>query len=227
MNNFWKYSSKFHINLIKNFWSTSSNFVIFTGQFPWYQLMVPVKLRENRLRIDWDTSENWVKIMTKMPRDLWIRIVDSGCVAIATVLAFLSFFRLTTADVRIRRQKPPNSENRVFHISLNKGYIGKAIFSRSFSARYHILKKKKKKKSLLGLCRYSVGKYSLTSGDLPCQFELLSHTWITGGTYSVLFQWRPAFSALWRRGNSVVSVHHINNFWNTLSNFTKFTGRSP
>ena len=227
MNNFWKYSSKFHINLINNFWSTSSNFVIFTGQLPWYQLMVPAKLRENRLRIDWDTSENWVKIMTKMPRDLWIRIVDSGCVAIATVLAFLSFFRLTTSEVRIRRQKPPNSENRVFHISLDKGYIGKAIFSRSFSARYHILKKKKKKKNLLGLCRYSVGKYSLTSGDLPCQFELLTHTWTTGDTYSVLFQWRPAFSALWRRGNSVVSVHHINNFWNTLSNFTKFTGQSP
>ena len=226
MNNFWKYSSKFNINLIKNFWSTSSNFVIFTGQLPLYQLMVPAKLRENRLRIDWDTSENWVKIMTKMPRDLWIRIVDSGCVAIATVLAFLSFFvwRLLTSESDVKNRQ--NSENRVFHISLNKGYIGKAIFSRSFSARYHILKKKKKK-NLLGLCRYSVGKYSLTSGDLSYQFELLSHTRTTGGTYSVLFQWRPAFSALWRRGNSVVSVHHINNFWNTLSNFTKFTGQSP
>ena len=53
-------------------------------------------------------------------------------------------FRLTTFDVRIRHQKPSNAENRVFHFSLNKGYIGKAIFSRSFSARYHILKKKKK-----------------------------------------------------------------------------------
>ena len=42
------------------------------------------------------------------------------------------------------------------------------------------------------------------------------------GTSSVLFQWRPAFSALWRRGNSVVSVHHFNNFWNTRSNLTKF-----
>ena len=40
------------------------------------------------------------------------------------------------------------------------------------------------------------------------------------GTSSVLFQWRPAFSALWRCGNSVVSVHHINNFWNTRSNLT-------
>ena len=47
------------------------------------------------------------------------------------------------------------------------------------------------------------------------------------GTSSVLFQWRPAFSALWRRGNNVVSVHHINNFWNTQSNITKFLGQSP
>ena len=49
------------------------------------------------------------------------------------------FFRLTTFDVRIRRQKSSNSENRVFQISLEKGCIRKAIFSRSFSARYHIL----------------------------------------------------------------------------------------
>ena len=47
------------------------------------------------------------------------------------------------------------------------------------------------------------------------------------GTSSVLFQWRPAFSALWRCGNSVVSMHHINNFWNSRSNFTKFSGQSP
>ena len=53
-------------------------------------------------------------------------------------------FRLTTFDVRIRRQKSSKSANRVFYISLNKGYFGKAIFSRLFSARYHLLKKKKK-----------------------------------------------------------------------------------
>ena len=47
------------------------------------------------------------------------------------------------------------------------------------------------------------------------------------GTSSVLFQWRPAFSALWRCGNSVVSVHHINNFWNTRSNLTKLSEQSP
>ena len=206
MNNFWKYSSKFHINLIKNFWSTSSNFVIFTGQLPWYQLMVPAKLRENRLRIDWDTSENWVKIMTKMPRDLWIRIVDSRLCGYCDCLGISFFFRLTTSDVRIRRQKPPNSEKRVFHISLNKGYIGKAIFSRSFSARYHILKKKKKK-NLLGLCRYSVGKYSLTSGDLPLSVwtaqshmnnggHLLSAVSMTARIFSALATWKQCcFSA--------------------------------
>ena len=108
--------------------------------------MVPAKLHKNRLRIDWDISEKRVKMMTKMPRDLWKRIVESGSEAIATVLAFLSFFVLTTFDVGIRRQKPSNGENRVFHFTLNKGYIRKAIFSSSFSARYHILKKKKKKK---------------------------------------------------------------------------------
>ena len=47
------------------------------------------------------------------------------------------------------------------------------------------------------------------------------------GTSSVLSQWRPAFSALWRCGNSVVSVYHINNFSNTRSNLTKFSGQSP
>ena len=134
-------------------------------------------------------------------------------------------FRLPTFDVRIGRQKSSNSANRVFYISLNKGYIGKAIFFRLFSARYHNLKKKQKK-TILGLCRCSVDNCSLNPGDLPCQFQLLSHTCTMGGTYSGLFQWRPAFSALWRRGSSVVSVHHINNFWNTRSSLTKFSGQS-
>ena len=107
--------------------------------------MVPAKLHKNQLRIDWDISEKRVKMMTKMPRDLWKRIVESGSEAIATVLGISFIFRLTTFDVGIRRQKPSNGENRVFHFTLNKGYIGKAIFSSSFSARYHILKKRKKK----------------------------------------------------------------------------------
>ena len=194
---------------------------------------VAVISADSACKSTWKSVENWLRYQRKMGKNNDKndqRFVKTHCrqwvCGYCYCLGISFFFRLTTSDVRIRRQKPPNSENKVFHISLNKGYIGKAIFSRSFSAGYHILKKKKNN-NLLGLCRYSVGKYSLTSGDLPCQFELLSHTCTTGVTYSVLFQWRPAFSALWRRGNSVVSVYHINNFWNTLSNFIKFTGQSP
>ena len=137
-------------------------------------------------------------------------------------------FRLTTFDVRIRRQKSSKSANRVFYISLNKGYFGKAIFSRLFSARYHILKKNKKKKTILGhvdvvlIITLSILATCLVSSNCS-----VTHVRWREGTSSVLFQWRPAFSALWRCGNSVVSVHHINNFWNTRSNLIKFSGQSP
>ena len=165
--------------------------------------------------------------MTKMPRDLWKRIVDSGFVAIVTVLSFLLFFILTTFDVRIRRQKSSKSANRVFYISLNKGYFGKAIFSRLFSARYHILKKKKKKRYWAYVDVVLIITLSILATCLVSSNCSVTHVRWREGTSSVLFQWRPAFSALWRCGNSVVSVHHINNFWNTGSNLTKFSGQSP
>ena len=43
-------------------------------------------------------------MMTKMPRDQWKRIVDSGFVAIVTGLAFLSFFiwRLLTSESYVK-----------------------------------------------------------------------------------------------------------------------------
>ena len=132
-------------------------------------------------------------------------------------------FRLTTFDVRIRRQKSSKSANRVFYISLNKGYFGKAIFSRLFLARYHILKKKQKKKrywayvDVVLIITLSILATCLVSSNCS-----VTHVRWGEGTSSVLFQWRPAFSALWRCGNSVVSVHHINNFWNTRLNLIKF-----
>ena len=140
-------------------------------------------------------------------------------------LSISLIFRLTTFDVRIRRQKSSKSANRVFYISLNKGYFAKAIFSRLFSARYHILKKKKKKKKkrywayvdVVLIITLSILATCLVSSNCS-----VTHVRWGEGTSSVLFQWRPAFSALWRRGNSVVSVHHFNNFWNTRSNLTKF-----
>ena len=166
--------------------------------------------------------------MTKMPRDLWKRIVDSGFVAIVTVLSFLSFFvwRLLTSESDVKSHQ--KSANRVFYISLNKGYFGKAIFSRLFSARYHILKKKKKKKrywayvDVVLIITLSFLATCLVSSNCS-----VTHVRWEKGTSSVLFLWRPAFSALWRCGNSVVSVHHINNFWNTRLNLTKFSGQSP
>ena len=128
-------------------------------------------------------------------------------------------FRLTTFDVRIRRQKSSKSANRVFYFSFNKGYLGKAIFSRLFSARYHILKKKKKPYwayvDVVLIITLSILATCLVSSNCS-----VTHVRWREGTSSVLFQWRPAFAALWRCGNSVVSVHHINNFWNTQSNFT-------
>ena len=137
-------------------------------------------------------------------------------------------FRLTTFDVRIIRQKSSNGANRVFYISLNKGYFGKAIFSRLFSARCHILKKKKKKKkrywayvAVVLIITLSILATCLVSSNCS-----VTHVRWGESTSSVLFQWRPAFSALWRRGNSVVWVNHINNFWNTRSNLTKFSGQS-
>ena len=139
-------------------------------------------------------------------------------------LSISLIFRLTTFDVRIRRQKSSKCANRVFYISLNKGYFAKAIFSRLFSARYHILKKKKKKKKkywayvdVVLIITLSILATCLVSSNCS-----VTHVRWGEGTSSVLFQWRPAFSALWRRGNSAVSVHHINNFWNTRSNLTKF-----
>ena len=167
--------------------------------------------------------------MTKMPRDLWKRIVDSGFVAIVTVLSFLSFFvwRLLTSESDVK------SHQKVQILCSTspsiRGISEKTIFSRLFSARYHILKKKKKKKKrywayvdVVLIITLSILATCLVSSNCS-----VTHVRWREGTSSVLFQWRPAFSALWRCGNSVASVHHINNFWNTRSNLTKFSGQSP
>ena len=107
---------------------------------------------DSACKITWKSVENWLRYQRKLGKNNdknAKRSVNTHCrqwvCGYCDCLGISLFFRLTTSDVRIRRQKPRNSKNRVFHISLNKGYIGKAIFSRSFSARYHILKKKKKK----------------------------------------------------------------------------------
>ena len=114
---------------------------------------VAVISADGACKITWQSVENWLRYQRKLGKNNdknAQRSVNTHCrqwvCGYCDCLGISFFFRLTTSDVRIIRQKPLNSENRVFHISLNKGYIGKAIFSRSFSARYHSLKKKKKKK---------------------------------------------------------------------------------
>ena len=125
--------------------------------------------------------------------------------------------------------KSSKSANRVFYISLNKGYFGKAIFLVYFQLGIISWKKKKKKKKrywanvdVVLIITLSIQATCFVSSNCS-----VTHVRWGEGTSSVLFQWPPAFSALWRRGNSVVSVHHINNFWNTWSNLTKFSGQSP
>ena len=99
-----------------------------------------------------------------------------------------------------------NGTNRVFYISLNKGYFGKAIFSLWFSARYHILKKKKKKRywadvavvliitlSILATCLVS-SNCSVThvrwGRALPqCCFNDGPHFQRSGDVETVLFEW--------------------------------------
>ena len=165
--------------------------------------------------------------MTKMPRDLWKRIVDSGFVAIVTVLAFLSFFvwRLLTSESDVKSHQ--KVQIGCFTFPSIRGISEKAIFSRLFSAKYHILKKKKKKRYWAYVDVVLIITLSILATCLVSSNCSVTHVRWREGTSSVLFQWRPAFSALWRCGNSVVSVHHINNFWNTRSNLTKFSGQSP
>ena len=107
-------------------------------------------------------------------------------------LSISFFFRLTTFDVRMRRQKSTNSENRVFHISLKKGYMGKAIFSRLFSARYHILKKK----TMLGLCRCSVDNYSHSWRPALSVRAAQAHMYDGGHLLSAVSMTARIFSAL-------------------------------
>ena len=166
--------------------------------------------------------------MTKMPRDQWKRIVDSGFVAIVTVLAFFSFFvwRLLTSESDVKSHQ--NEQIGCFTSPSIRCISEKQSFLVDFQLRIISWKKKKKKKrywayvDVVLIITLSILATCLVSSNCS-----VTHVRWGEGTSSVLFQWRPAFSALWRCGNSVVSVHHINNFWNTRSNLTKFSGQSP
>ena len=166
--------------------------------------------------------------MTKMPRDQWKRIVDSGFVAIVTVLAFLSFFvwRLLTSESDVKSQQ--TVQIWCFTSPPIRGILEKQFFLVYFQLGIISWKKNIKKKrywayvAVVLIITLSILATCLVSSNCS-----VTHVRWGESTSSVLFQWRPAFLALWRRGNSVVSVQHINNFWNTRSNLTKFSGQSP
>ena len=163
--------------------------------------------------------------MTKMPRDQWKRIVDSGFVAIVTVLAFLSFFvwRLLTSESDV------NSHQTVQIGCFTSPSIRGILEKQSFLVYFQlgIISWKKKPRYWAYVAVVLIITLSILATCLVSSNCSVTHVRWGESTSSVLFQWRPAFSALWRRGNSVVSVHHINNFWNTRSNLTKFSGQSP
>ena len=158
-----------------------------------------------------------------MARDQWKRIVDSGFVAIVTVLAFLSFFvwRLLTSESDVKSHQKVKIG--CFTSPSIRGISQKQTFLVYFQLGIIFKKKKQKKKrywayvDVVLIITLSILATCLVSSNCS-----VTHVRWGEGTSSVLFQWRPAFSALWRRGNSVVSVHHINNFWNNRSNLTKF-----
>ena len=164
--------------------------------------------------------------MTKMPRNQWKRIVDSGFVAIVTVLAFLSFFvwRLLTSESDVKSHQ--TVQIGCFTSPSIRGISEKQSFLVYFQLGI-ISWKTKKKRYWAYVAVVLIITLSILATCLVSSNCSVTHVRWEEGTSSVLFQWRPAFSALWRRWNSVVSVHHINNFWNTRSNLTKFSGQSP
>ena len=165
--------------------------------------------------------------MTKMPRDLWERIVDSGLVAIVTVLAFFSFivWRLLTSESDVKSHQ--KVQIGCFTSPSIRGISEKQSFLVYFQLGIISWKKKKKKRYWAYVDVVLIITLSILATCLVSSNCSVTHVRWGEGTSSVLFQWRPAFSALWRCGNSVVSVHHINNFWNTRSNLTTFSGQSP
>ena len=84
--------------------------------------------------------------MTKMPRDQWKRIVDSGFVAIVTVLAFLSFFvwRLLTSESDVKSHQ--TVQIGCFTSPSIRGISEKQSFLVYFQLGIITYKKKKKKR---------------------------------------------------------------------------------
>ena len=159
----------------------------------------------------------------KNARDQWKLIVDSGFVAIVTVLTFLSFFvwRLLTSESDVKSHQTVQigcftspsirgiSEKQSFHVFFQLGII---------------TLKKKKKRYWAYVAVVLIITLSILATCLVCSNCSVTHVrW--GHFLSAFSMTARIFSALamWKQ---CCSVHHINNFWNTRSNLTRFSGQS-
>ena len=177
-------------------------------------------------------------------KQLWLFVNDRFEFLILQIL-YIGIFeslRIEQLEIRIYEKRPQARSNVAMATNIFSQCAPSSIFSenlkksklsileiRTFDSKPTISKKKKKKKKrywayvdVVLIITLSILATCLVSSNCS-----VTHVRWREGTFSVLFQWRPAFSALWRCGNSVVSVHHINNFCNTRSNLTKFSGQSP
>ena len=165
--------------------------------------------------------------MTKMPRDQWKRIVDSGFVAIVTVLAFLSFFvwRLLTAASDVKSHQ--TVQIGCFTSPSIRGISEKQSFLVYFQLGIISWKKKKKKRYWAYVAVVLKITLSILVTCLVSSNCSVTHVRWGEGTFSVLFQWRPHF----QRSGDVETVLFqcitLITFEITWSNLTKFSGQSP
>ena len=131
--------------------------------------------------------------MTKMPRDLWKRIVDSGFVAIVTVLSFLSFFvwRLLTSESDVKSHQ--KVQIGCFSSPSIRGISEKQSFLVYFQLGIISWKKKKKKRYWAYVDVVLIITLSILATCLVSSNCSVTHVRWREGTSSVLFQWRPAF----------------------------------
>ena len=131
--------------------------------------------------------------MTKMPRDQWKRIVDSGFVAIVTVLAFLSFFvwRLLTAASDVKSHK--TVQIGCFISPSIRGISEKQSFLVYFQLGIISWKKNKKKRYWAYVAVVLKITLSILVTCLVSSNCSVTHVRWGEGTSSVLFQWRPHF----------------------------------
>ena len=144
--------------------------------------------------------------------------------------------------------KSSKSANRVFYISLNKGYFGKAIFLVYFQLGIISWKKKKKKKrywanvDVVLIITLSIQATCLVSSNCSVTHVLnqtppnllgscrSSSRWYLQNYMKNGWELTSELTSKWiyiLKYSSKFHTYLINNFWSTRSNSTEFTGQWP